>query len=201
MLPIEKVEKLEGSNTRRDTEAAQTAESAADQRARASYADDIVDLITKDTAKVYNLTAAEARKLATDYWNPENKGKAIHPRFQKIHELVTFAYKKGYPNIADADILFQHKNGDFAKKLIAATKDGEKTSQHIVAPNGAISSKQGKNKQSIPQPTIDNDSVEHMKKGQGFKDIPDEWMDASGMLIPSKVPKRHHVAAFGRVIN
>jgi len=168
-------------------------------RAKASngWVDDIVDLVVNN-AKDFDLSASEARALGMEYWGPEGHTKAVHPKFQQVHELIQFAHEKGMPDLKTAHIVWQHENGSFAKKLIQATKEGQSSTQHKTSPNSFLSNKQGKMKTNELQPQIDDAKVAEMEKGD-LDAIPDEWVDENGTLIPSKIPERFHEKAFGKM--
>jgi hypothetical protein len=161
-----------------------------------AWVDDVVGLVA-DHSDSYGVNTSEARALAKFYWSPEGAKTAVHPKFQKIHELIDFAHKNNMPDLETAHVMLQHKNGTFTQTLIAERQKGQKEAQHIESPNAAISSKQGRVKQDVPDPHITDDSVAAMEKGD-LGAIPDEWMDEIGNLIPDKVPQRFHAQAFGR---
>lgn len=160
------------------------------------WVDDVVDLVVGSGAD-FGLSPKEARGLAMGYWGPEGHLKAVHPKFQGIHELIQFANERAFPDLKSAHIVWQHEKGTYAQKLIAATKEGQKTQSHKESVNSFISDKQGRVSSNVPDPQITDERVTAMERGN-FNDIPDEWTDDTGTLIPSKVPERFHDLAFGR---
>lgn len=163
------------------------------------WVDDVVELVTDPKNKgTFNLTPSEARALAKQYWSPEGHQQPVHPKFQQVHELIKFAHERSMPDLQTAHIVWLHERGIFAKKLIDATRDGQKSVQHEPSKNAFISQRQAKEKTNVPNPNITEDNVAAMERGD-FRNIPDDWMDKDGNLIPSKVPERFHKAAFGRL--
>lgn len=165
-------------------------------KATNGWIDDVVKLVTSpENAKAYGLNAIEARGLAEFYFSPAQKDQPIHPKFQKVHELISFAYDKQYPTLEAAHIVNYHKSGAYAKSLVEATKNGQQN--FIPSQNSENSDKQSRGNNNIPDPTVSEDDVSRMEGGS-FNEIPDDWMDKQGNLIPAKVPKRFHEQAFGR---
>jgi hypothetical protein len=166
------------------------------ERANASYVDDIVNLVTSDeNQKYYGLSAKEARGLAEFYFSPGQKENPIHPKFQKVHELISFAYENHFPTLEAAHIVHFHKSGAFAQKIVDATKNGQQKFTPSV--NSENSDKQSREGNNVPDPTVTDESITRMEQGD-FESIPDNWMDVHGNLDPKKVPKRFHERAFGR---
>lgn len=158
-----------------------------------SWVDDVVGLVT-DLPGDFGINPSEARALAADYWGPNGHTQAIHPKFQAMNDLIVYANEKGYPNLKSAHIMMQHENGGYAKKLIEATKKGQKSVTHKESPNSFISNAQRGSKANTPDPHIDDAAVNAMAKGD-FNNIPDNWMDSSGTLIKGNIPKRFHKVA------
>jgi hypothetical protein len=175
------------------------AELSQGERDRAGHIDTVVGFIG-DHPDDFGLTTSEARALSEKYWSREGATTSIHPKFQKVHDLIEFANTEGMPSLESAFIILQHKNGSNAQKLIDATKQGAKQASHIESPNGAISEQQGRTKSDIPDPTISDDMVSAMEKGD-LNAIPDSiiesWTDEAGNFERSKVPQRFHVQCFG----
>lgn len=162
-----------------------------------AWVDDIVGLVTDPKFKDdFGLDAREARGLAEYYWSEKQKENPINPKFQKVHELISFAHENRMPTLEAAHIYRQHTTGQFAQKLVAATKNGQK--QFTPSANSEMSEKQSRKGNDVPDPTVTEDSISRMEQGN-FDEIPDDWMDETGNLIPEKVPQRFHAKAFGRL--
>jgi len=166
------------------------------QEAVTGWVDDIVELVTADTAGAFGLTPVEARALAKDYLGPDGHTKAVHPKFQKMHELIQYAHKKGLNTLQDAHVLNQHENGSYAQQIVNATKNGQKSTQHIESPNSAISNNQSKVKSNVPDPHITDEAVKKMEGGD-FENIPDSWTDENGTFVKANIPERFHKKCFG----
>lgn len=167
--------------------------------ARNAWSDDIVELVTQpENAKYYGVSAKEARGLATNYYRKGNTD-PIHPKFQKIHELIVFANTPGrpMPDLKTAHLIQQHESGQYAKALIAAQEEGQKQTTFKPTPNAALSDKQSRVGANIPDPTISEDTITKIEQGN-FDLIPDNWMSEDGTLIPSKIPERFHTRVFGK---
>ena len=195
--------KQEMDSLKKDNEALKAQEVGRDrdrqyQSATDSYVDDVVNLIA-DHPGDYGLNTSEVRALARVYWSKEGATMAVNPKFQRVHELITFSHENRHPDLETAHVMLQHKNGSYAQKLIDATKQGQKEATFKESPNSAISNKQGRTKGDVPSPHITDDSVTAMERGD-LENIPDEWMDSSGNLMPGQVPERFHMQAFGRVV-
>jgi len=176
----------------------QRAEANERKTAADGWVDDVVDLVVDpQTQGAFKLSAGEARALAQQYWGPDGHTKAVHPKFQPIHELIKFANERSMPDLRSAFIVWQHETGFFAKKLIQAKKEGGDAVQRPTSKNSFISKKQ-KNQPNVPQSNISEEDVSRMERGD-FDAIPDEWMDDEGNLLPDKVPERFHAAAFGKL--
>jgi hypothetical protein len=197
---IGKVNDLVDQNKALQQKDSQRDQSNLEAKATTSWVDNVVGLIA-DHSEDYGLNTSEARALATFYWSPDGAKTAVHPKFQKIHELIKFAHTGNYPDLETAHVMLQHKNGGFSQKLIDATKKGAKDASHTESPNSAISSRQGRVKSDIPNPSVTEDMVTAMEKGD-INAIPDEildeWTDDQGNLLRDKVPERFHDIAFGR---
>jgi len=167
------------------------------ETAATGWVDDIVDLVVSNP-KNFGLSPAEARGLAKQYWSPEGAQQAVNPKFQQMHELIAYAHKKGMPDLKSAYVVWSHENGTYARQLIDATKEGQKTNSHTTSPNNFLSDKQGKAGASIPSPQIDDAMVSKMAAGD-LNAIPDNWMDEDGNLLPDQVPERFHEQAFGKL--
>jgi len=173
------------------------AEASSRNTAADGWIDDITDLVT-DNKEAFSITPSEARALGKLYWSPKGHEQPVHPKFQQIHELIVFAHEKGLPDLKTAHILWKHENGQYAKDLIDATKKGQQSVQHQPSANSFLSKQQSKTKSNVPSPNITEENVSAMENG-GFSDIPDEWMDEDGNLMPDKVPERYHAKAFGKL--
>ena len=164
-------------------------------QAISSYVDEVVKVATSDTAKMLGLTPAEARGLAESYFDP--KTTAIHPKFQKMHELIVFANDKKMPDLESAYVLMQHKNGTFANQVAKATKDGQKTTKFTPSINTVLSEQNSRAGNNIPDPHITDDVLNEIMNG-AFNKVPDNWTDPkTGNLIKSKIPERFHAKIFG----
>lgn len=185
---MEKVEKLEQRDIQRNDEV------LAD-RANASWSDDVVNLVTSpENQKFYGLTANEARGLAEQYFDKSRSHEPIHPKFQKVHELIVFGHKQNLPTLKAAHLIKQHENGAFAQQIVDATKSGQKT--YTPSQNSEMSEQQSRQGNTIPQAGISEEAVTKMERG-GFDDIPDSWMDKDGTLLRDQIPQRFHEKIFG----
>jgi hypothetical protein len=169
-----------------DGEANKTAQFQKEE-AVSGWIDDTVELVSGNMEE-FGLNAKEVRALAKEYWGPDGHQKAIHPKFQKVHDLFVYAQKEGINDL------------NKAQKLINATKDGQKTTNYKESVNSSISNKQSRTKSNEPDPHLDEAAVQKMASGGDLANIPDSWSDADGNFIPEKVPKRFHVQAFGKVM-
>ena len=169
-------------------------------RATNAWIDDVAQLVA-DHPDDFDINVGEARALAVQYWSPEGAKTAVHPKFQSLHELIGFAADNAHPDLNTAHVMMQHKNGSYAKKLIEARKNGADEASHTESPNAAISNQQGRTKTDVPNPTVTDDMVTAMEKGD-LNAIPDSildsWTDESGNFDRTKVPQRFHEQAFGR---
>lgn len=165
-------------------------------KATSGWVDDVVKLVTSPAnQKVYGLAATEARGLAEQYFDKKQVGSPIHPKFQKVHELIMFAHENQMPTLEAAHVIHLHKSGAYAKQVVDAAKNGQQNFTPSV--NSESSEKQSRAGNNIPDPAVSEEAVEQMEKGD-FESIPDDWMDKQGNLIPAKVPQRFHAKAFGR---
>jgi len=165
-------------------------------KATIGWVDDVVKLVTSPAnQKAYGLTATEARGLAEQYFDKKQTGSPIHPKFQKVHELILFAHENQMPTLETAHVMYLHKSGAYAKQVAEAVKNGQQNLTPSV--NSEASEKQSRAGNNIPDPAVTEEAVAQMERGD-FESIPDDWMDKQGNLIPEKVPQRFHAKAFGR---
>jgi hypothetical protein len=171
-------------------------ESALTHRATTGWVDNVVGLVTSpENQKVYGLSATEARGLAEQYFNEKKADAPIHPKFQKVHELLVYANKEKLPTLEAAHVMHQYKSGKFAQDIVAATKNGQQNFTPSV--NSEMSDKQSRQGNNLPEPTISDDDITRMERGD-FEAIPDSWTDEQGNFIPNQVPQRFHDRVFGR---
>jgi len=183
------IQELLSRDKQRDTDVQQS-------KATTGWIDDVVGLVTSpENAKDYGLTATEARGLAEKYWGSEQKNNPIDPRFQKVHELIMYAYEQNLPSLESAHILMQHKTGAYAKQIVDATKKGQQT--FTPSQNAEMSEQQSRKGNNVPQPEITEDGVNKMIGGD-LDSIPDDWSDDTGTLIPANIPQRFHERIFGK---
>lgn len=165
-------------------------------QATIGWVDDVVKLVTNEENQAYyGLSANEARGLAEQYFDKKLSEEPVHPKMQKVHELILYAHEKGLPTLGAAHVVKLHESGHYAKQIVESIKKGQQQFKPSV--NSEMSESQSRKGNNVPEPAVSDDTISRIEKGN-FDEIPDEWMDKQGNLIPEKVPERFHDKAFGR---
>ncbi|MCP3683430.1 MAG: hypothetical protein GY861_12150 [bacterium] len=191
------IAKLESKLAALESKDAERADEALTQTATNKWVDDVVNLISdSENQKFFGISTKEARGLAEFYFSKKQENSAINPKFQKMHELIKFGYENQMPSLDSANIVFREKNGYYAKRVIEATKSGQKQFKPSV--NTELSENQSRKGNNVPQSGLNDEDVDKMMSGDNFEDIPDEWMDVDGNILKDKIPQRFHKRIFGQ---